>query len=100
MQSYAAGPEVSLIEQPAGAVLASTAARFGDREALVACHQNLRLTWRELDRQVDAVARGLRGLGLATGDRAGVWAANCAEWILLLLACARAQIVLVNVNPA
>ena len=100
MLSYAAGPEVPLIEQPAGAMLASTAARFGEREALVACHQKIRLTWRELDRAVGAVARGLRGLGLATGDRAGVWAANCAEWVLLQFACARAQVVLVNVNPA
>src|SRR5579885_3327354 len=100
MTSYGAGREVPLIEQPAGAMLASTAARFGEREALVACHQKIRLTWRELDRAVGAVARGLRGLGLATGDRAGVWAANCAEWVLLQFACARAQVVLVNVNPA
>jgi fatty-acyl-CoA synthase len=40
------------------------------------------------------------GLGLAPGDRIGVWATNCAEWILLQFAASRAGLVLVNVNPA
>ena len=100
MLSYAAGPAIDLIEDPIDAVLARTVARFGEREALVACHQNIHMTWRELDREVERVARGLAGLGLRPGDRAGVWAANCAEWLLLQYACARAQVVLVNVNPA
>jgi fatty-acyl-CoA synthase len=100
MLSYAAGPDQDLIEEPIDAVLARTVERFGDREALVACHQNRRFTWRELAGEVDRVARGLAGLGLRPGDRAGVWAANCAEWIFLQYACARAQVVLVNVNPA
>src|SRR5579883_82341 len=100
MLSYAAGGAVELIEEPIDAVLARTAARFGDCAALAVCHQNVRLTWRELDREVERVARGLAGLGLRPGDRAGVWAANCVEWILLQYACARAQVVLVNVNPA
>jgi fatty-acyl-CoA synthase len=30
----------------------------------------------------------------------GIWSANCAEWIVLQYACARAGFVLVNVNPA
>ena len=42
----------------------------------------------------------LIGLGLAPGDRVGVWATNCAEWIYLQLGCARAGLVQVNVNPA
>jgi fatty-acyl-CoA synthase len=100
MLSYAAGPAAGLIEQPIDNVLARTVERFGDREALAVRHQDVRLTWRELDREVERVARGLAGLGLRPGDRAGVWAANCAEWILLQYACARAQVVLVNVNPA
>lgn len=40
------------------------------------------------------------GLGLAPGDRVGVWATNCAEWILLQFAASRTGLVLVNVNPA
>ena len=46
------------------------------------------------------MARGLAGLGLRPGDRAGIWASNCVEWVLLQYAAARAGVVLVNVNPA
>jgi fatty-acyl-CoA synthase len=80
--------------------LARTAARFPDRDALVVCHQEVRLTWTELDREATRVARGLAGLGLVPGDRAGIWASNCVEWILMQYAAARAGLVLVNVNPA
>ena len=50
--------------------------------------------------QAERTARGLAGLGLRPGDRAGIWASNCVEWILLQHAAARAGVVLVNVNPA
>jgi fatty-acyl-CoA synthase len=39
-------------------------------------------------------------MGLTPGDRVGIWSTTCAEWVLLQLACARAGMVLVNVNPA
>ena len=37
---------------------------------------------------------------LAVGDRAGIWAPNCVDWMLVQYATAKAGIVLVNVNPA
>jgi fatty-acyl-CoA synthase len=91
---------VPLLEKTLSQALADAAARFPHREALVVCHQNARFTWSELDREVTRTARGLVGLGLRPGDRAGVWASNCLEWILLLYGSARAGVVLVNVNPA
>ena len=80
--------------------LTRTAQRYPDRDALVSAHQNLRYTWQEFDDAVTRVARGLAGLALRRQDRVGIWSANCAEWILLQYACARAGFVLVNVNPA
>jgi fatty-acyl-CoA synthase len=80
--------------------LADAAARFSDRDALIVCHQNARFTWQSLDATATRVARALAGLGLAPGDRAGIWASNCFEWVLLLYGAARAGVVLVNVNPA
>ena len=50
--------------------------------------------------EVSRVARGLVGLCLCAQDRVGIWSTNCAEWVLLQYGCARAGIVLVNVNPA
>ncbi|MEP7364717.1 MAG: AMP-binding protein [Acidobacteriota bacterium] len=98
--SYAKGPEAPLWNLTLSEVLAQTAARFPEREAVIVRHQNIRLNWREFDGQVTRVARGLSGLGLQPQDRVGIWSTNCLEWVLLQYACARAGFVLVNVNPA
>ena len=38
--------------------------------------------------------------GIEVGDRVGIWAPNCAEWILTQYATAKVGAILVNVNPA
>ena len=98
--SYRRGADVPLLERTLSQALSHTAARFPGREALVVCHQNVHLTWSELDAEVTRTARGLAGLGLNAGDRIGIWASNCLEWVLLQYATARAGLILVNVNPA
>lgn len=98
--SYTHGAAVPLLEKTIAEVFAATVAKFPDRAALVVCHQDVHLTWRELAAEVEKTARGLMGLGLQPGDRIGIWASNCLEWILLQLASARTGVVLVNVNPA
>ncbi|HLW77176.1 MAG TPA: AMP-binding protein, partial [Bryobacteraceae bacterium] len=100
MESYTRGPAMTLDTRTTHQVLAATAAKFADRDALVVRHQKIRNTWSELEREVERTAQGLIGLGLVPGDRVGVWATNCAEWIYLQLGCARAGLVQVNVNPA
>ncbi|MBM3776493.1 MAG: AMP-binding protein, partial [Acidobacteria bacterium] len=100
MFSYARGPEAPLIEATVGRVLEETAAAHPSALALVSRHQGLRLTFGELHKQAAQVAAGLAELGLRPGDRAGVWASNSAEWVLLQLGAAIAGAVLVNVNPA
>jgi len=92
--------EPPLIELTTGQMLARTAGRYADREALVVLHQKIRWTWGELLERVDRVAAGLLSLGLEPGDRVGIWAPNCAEWVLTQFATARAGLVLVNINPA
>ncbi len=98
--SYIRGAGLPLIEKTISQALADTAAKYPERDALIVSQQNARYTWSELDREVTRAARGLAGLGLAPGDRAGIWASNCVEWVLLQYAAARAGVVLVNVNPA
>ncbi len=100
-RSYASGvASKPLIGETIGENLERTVARFGDRDALVVRHQDVRLTYEELNAQVDALARGLLGAGLRKGDRVGIWAPNRAEWVLTQFATAKAGIILVNVNPA
>ena len=99
--SYACGSrEQPLITQTLGDFFDAMAARQGAREALVACHQQRRLSWTELAREVDVLASAMLRSGLARGDRVGIWAHNCVEWVLMQLATAKVGIVLVNINPA
>ena len=98
--SYVRGSEVDLLEKTIDLLVRETAERFPDGEAVVSRHQARRLTWSEFYSESQKVARGLAGLGLRPQDRVGVWASNCIEWLLLQVACSRANLVLVNVNPA
>ncbi len=100
MKSYARGPDVPLIEKTVYEVFEDTVKRHPDREALVSRHQQIRFSYRELEQRVESTAAGLWGLGLRPGDRVGMWASSCAEWVYLQVATARIGAVLVNVNPA
>jgi fatty-acyl-CoA synthase len=99
--SYASGTsETPLLGQTVGENLERTVARYADREALVESATGRRWTYAQLNADVDEVARGLLGLGVAKGDRVGIWAPNCAEWILIQYATAKLGAILVNINPA
>jgi len=99
--SYSHGvSDVPLLGETIGANLERTVARFGDRDAVVSCHQGVRMSYVELDAAVDRVASGLLASGLAKGDRVGIWSPNCAEWVIVQFATAKAGVILVNINPA
>ncbi|MBA5706295.1 AMP-binding protein [Pseudomonas fulva] len=89
-----------LLTQTIGQAFDATVARLGEQEALVARHQRLRYSWRQLAEQVGSCARALMALGIETGDRVGIWAPNCAQWCILQVATAKVGAILVNVNPA
>lgn len=99
--SYSHGTsETALIGETLGGNLERIVAQFPDREALVDRPSGRRWTYAQLDADVDIVALGLLGMGLAKGDRVGIWSPNNAEWVLLQYATAKAGIILVNINPA
>ena len=86
--------------QTIGDAFEHAVAAAGHREALIVRHQDVRWTYAELKERVDAFAAGLLALGLNRGDRVGIWAPNCAEWVVTQFATATAGLVLVNINPA
>ena len=99
--SHTAGTtDVPLLDQTIPDNLDATVARFGDREALVDVQQGIRWTYREFSDRVTGLARALLAAGVATGDRVGIWAPNCAEWTLTQYATAGIGAVLVNINPS
>ena len=75
-------------------------AAYPGREALVDVPSGRRWTYAEFGAAVDEVARGLLAKGVTTGDRVGIWAVNCPEWVLTQYATARIGAVMVNINPA
>ena len=99
--SYVSGVGTQpLLGETIGACFDRTVDRFGEREALVVRHQNIRWTYRELQRRTNNLAVSLLRLGLNPGERIGIWSQNNAEWLLAQLATAKAGLILVNINPA
>jgi fatty-acyl-CoA synthase len=101
MLSYVHGSATTpLLGLTIGESLNRAAARFGDRDALISCHQAIRLTYSALLHEVNRAARGLLRLGIERGDRVGIWSPNCAEWMITQFAAAKVGAILVNINPA
>lgn len=101
MKSYVSGTaDRPLIYQTIGEAFDEAVERWGDREALRVCHQDIRWTYRELATAVESLAAGLIELGLQPGDRIGIWSPNNAEWVATQFATAKAGLILVNINPA
>jgi fatty-acyl-CoA synthase len=92
--------DAPLLGETIGENFARTAARCGERTAVVSRHQEVRLTYGELDKVVDAVASALVRDGIEAGDRVGIWAPNCVEWVVVQYATAKVGAILVNINPA
>ncbi|WP_208510929.1 AMP-binding protein [Variovorax paradoxus] len=100
-ESYGKGAtDVPLIEQTIGDFFDAMVERQPDREALVSRHEGLRFSYRELQAESDRLASALLKLGLAPGDRVGIWSHNNAPWVLMQIATAKVGLILVNINPA
>jgi fatty-acyl-CoA synthase len=100
-QAYAQGAsDVPLLGDTIGAYFDKVAARWGDHDALVVPHQDISWSWSELQQRVNDCAAGLIELGLAPGDRIGIWSPNNMEWVVTQFATAKAGLILVNINPA
>ncbi|MBB3142044.1 AMP-binding protein [Halomonas organivorans] len=99
--SYVSGiSDTPLKGQTIGDCFDDTVARFPDHDALISRHQGLRYSWSTLQDAVDRAARALLALGVAKGDRVGIWSPNCAEWTITQFATAKLGAILVNINPS
>ncbi|GAC1520998.1 MAG: AMP-binding protein [Vulcanimicrobiaceae bacterium] len=99
--SYASGPSsVPLLGETLGSAFDRVALQHRSDEAVVALHQQVRYTYDELRVRTDAFARGLMALGVAHGDRVGIWSANGIEWVVAQFATPKIGAILVTINPA
>ncbi|MFE9357798.1 AMP-binding protein [Streptomyces olivaceoviridis] len=89
-----------LLGDTIGANLDRAVATWPDREALVDVPSGRRWTYAEFGAAVEELARALAAGGITKGDRVGIWAVNCPEWVLVQYATARIGAIMVNINPA
>ncbi|MEV5529585.1 AMP-binding protein [Streptomyces prunicolor] len=101
VNSYSHGTSgTSLLGDTIGADLDRAVAAWPDREALVDVPSGRRWTYAEFAADIEELAQGLLASGVVKGDRVGIWAINCPEWVLVQYATARIGAVMVNINPA
>lgn len=81
-----------------GGLLSRAARLWPDQTAIV--HDESRLTWAELDAQVDDCSRAFIHWGLQPGDRVSLWMGNTLEWPIIALAVMRVGGVIVPINTA
>src|SRR5574341_132899 len=80
------------------ALFAEQAKAHPEREFVVS--GNRRVTYAHADRDAQALAGALTGLGLQRGDRIAVDLPNWPEWVVALLAAARLDATLVPLDPS
>jgi len=99
--SYTSGTsDIPLLGLTIGDMFDETVARYPENPALLSRHQHIRLSYRELQAQVNQCARGLMQMGIHKGQRVGIWSPNRAEWCITQFATAKIGAILVNLNPA
>ena len=79
-----------------GDVWEAVADELPDAPALV--HGPDTLTWRELDRRADSLARWLLGAGIARQDKVAIYLYNCSEYLETTFACFKLGLVPINTN--
>lgn len=74
--------------------------QYAEQDAVISLHQNIRLSYKELQEKVNALACSFIQLGFKKGDRLAIWSPNCVEWTITQFAAFKTGIILVNLNPS
>ncbi len=99
--SYTSGTSDSpLLGLTIGDLFDHTVEKYPENPALISRQQSIRLSYRELQAQVNQCAKGLMHLGLQKGQRIGIWSPNRAEWCVTQFATSKIGAILVNINPS
>lgn len=79
-----------------GDLVNRAAARYGNKECLY--FEGQRWSFRQVQAEIDRVAKGLMALGLQPGDHVSLWLVNRPEWVFIQFALAKIGAVLVPIN--
>lgn len=81
-----------------GGLLTLQSLQYRDNECVVCPETGARWTYGFLEQESHQLARGLLALGVTRGDRVGVMAGNCEQYVALIFAAARVGAILVVLN--
>src|SRR4051812_23971913 len=95
-QALATSPGGRVAARTLPAVVAEAAAERPEGEALV--FRDVRLTFAELQREVQRFAAAALAAGVRPGDRTAIWAPNSDRWVVAALGLTSVGAVLVPVN--
>ena len=84
------------LDATAGRMLELAAARFSDRQAIVAADRCI--SYAEFLAEAERVARGLLALGIAKDDKVALWLPNRPAWLFVQYGCAMIGAVLVALD--
>ena len=90
--------EYQLFDRTIGGWLEKWANEVPDKEAIVYSDRDLRFTYAQLNKRVDALAKGFIEIGIKRGTHVGMWATNVPDWLTVMYACARIGAVCITVN--
>jgi long-chain acyl-CoA synthetase len=94
---YWVRPHMTYPTRPLHEILSTTAAEMPEAQATQ--FQGAALTFGEIKRRTDSLAKALQKLGVAKGDRVGVMLPNCPQYIICAFAILRLGGIVVNINP-
>jgi acyl-CoA synthetase (AMP-forming)/AMP-acid ligase II len=81
-----------------GEILDEQAELRGENEAIICPSTSSRWTYSTLQREALHVAQGLLAFGIRSGDRIGIMAGNCAEYVAVFFAAGYVGAILVVLN--
>ena len=100
-KSYFKGSQASeLSPHTIGQYLENIVDNYPERDAIVVCHQELRLSYRQYLAKINQLAASMLAVGIRPGDRIGIWSPNNIEWSLVQFASAKIGAIMVCINPA
>lgn len=90
--------EVPLLNFTLGELLDFQCRRFGGNECLVVPWTGARWTYDRLKQESISLAKALAARGIRPGDRIGIMAGNCEQYVSVFFACMRMGCILVILN--
>jgi len=89
---------MKLINETIGSYTNKVFNKFKDEEALVYVEDERRFTYKQLNNEVDMIAKSLISIGIKKGDHVALLSSNSPEWIIVFLATLKIGAVSICLN--